>query len=104
MLRKHLRFYWFTDADVTHAPGTLRLVAWAERDKFDLASLMVLLQAKTLPERALIPAFLYFFLMLYPPNWIADEELGTTGRRAGASCSGETRLRVLAGLRRYAAR
>jgi hopene-associated glycosyltransferase HpnB len=77
-------FYWFTDADVTHAPGTLRrLVARAERDKFDLASLMVLLQAKTLPERALIPAFLYFFLMLYPPKWIADEELGTAGAAGG---------------------
>jgi hopene-associated glycosyltransferase HpnB len=79
-----LEFYWFTDADVTHAPGTLRrLVARAERDKFDLASLMVLLQAKTLPERALIPAFLYFFLMLYPPNWIADEELETAGAAGG---------------------
>jgi hopene-associated glycosyltransferase HpnB len=77
-------FYWFTDADVTHAPDTLRrLVARAERDKFDLASLMVLLQAKTLPERALIPAFLYFFLMLYPPKWIADEELGAAGAAGG---------------------
>ena len=77
-------FYWFTDADVTHAPDTLRrLVARAERDKFDLASLMVLLQAKTLPERSLIPAFLYFFLMLYPPKWIADEELGTAGAAGG---------------------
>jgi hopene-associated glycosyltransferase HpnB len=60
-----------------------RLVVRAERDKLDLASLMVLLQAKTLPERALIPAFLYFFLMLYPPKWIADEELGTAGAAGG---------------------
>jgi hopene-associated glycosyltransferase HpnB len=77
-------YYWFTDADVEHAPDTLRrLVVHAERDKLDLASLMVLLQAKTLPERALIPAFLYFFLMLYPPKWIADEELGTAGAAGG---------------------
>jgi hopene-associated glycosyltransferase HpnB len=77
-------YYWFTDADVEHAPDTLRrLVARAERDRLDLASLMVLLQAKTLPERALIPAFLYFFLMLYPPKWIADEELGTAGAAGG---------------------
>jgi hopene-associated glycosyltransferase HpnB len=77
-------FYWFTDADVTHAPDTLRrLVARAHRDSLDLASLMVLLQAKTLPERALIPAFLYFFLMLYPPKWIADEELSTAGAAGG---------------------
>jgi hopene-associated glycosyltransferase HpnB len=77
-------FYWFTDADVSHAPDTLRrLVGRAEREGLDLASLMVLLQAKTLPERMLIPAFLYFFLMLYPPKWIADEELGTAGAAGG---------------------
>ena len=77
-------FYWFTDADVSHAPDTLRrLVLRAERDKLDLASLMVLLQTKTLPERALIPAFLYFFLMLYPPQWIADKELTTAGAAGG---------------------
>jgi hopene-associated glycosyltransferase HpnB len=77
-------FYWFTDADVTHAPDTLRrLVVRAVRDKLDLASFMVLLQAKTLPERALIPAFLYFFLTLYPPKWIADEELTTAGAAGG---------------------
>jgi hopene-associated glycosyltransferase HpnB len=77
-------YYWFTDADIIHAPDTLlRLVAHAESDKLDLTSLMVLLQAKTLPERALIPAFLYFFLMLYPPKWIADEELSTAGAAGG---------------------
>jgi hopene-associated glycosyltransferase HpnB len=78
------KFYWFTDADVTHAPDTLRrLVVRAERHQLDLASLMVMLEAKTLPERALIPAFLYFFLMLYPPKWIADEELATAGAAGG---------------------
>lgn len=77
-------FFWFTDADVTHAPDTLRrLVARAEQDQLDLASLMVLLQAEALPERALIPAFLYFFLMLYPPQWIGDEELATAGAAGG---------------------
>src|SRR5580692_9319883 len=81
---KVAEFYWFTDADVSHAPNTLgRLVERAERERLDLASLMVLLQAKTLPERALIPAFLYFFLMLYPPRWIADEELRTAGAAGG---------------------
>src|SRR5271154_5561405 len=77
-------YYWFTDADVSHAPDTLRrLVVRAERNKLDLASLMVLLQANTFPERALIPAFLYFFLMLYPPNWTEDEELSTAGAAGG---------------------
>jgi hopene-associated glycosyltransferase HpnB len=77
-------YYWFTDADIVHAPDTLRrLVARAERNHLDLASLMVLLQAKTLPERALIPAFLFFFLKLYPPRWIADPKARTAGAAGG---------------------
>src|SRR5580704_7675939 len=92
-------FYWFTDADVIHAPDTLRrLVVRAERDKLDLASLMVLLQAKTLPERALLPAFLYFFLMLYPPKWIADEELRTAGAAGGCILLKREALRHIGGL------
>ena len=75
-------YFWFTDADIIHAPDTLRrLVSRAENQRLDLASLMVLLQAKTLPERLLIPPFLYFFLKLYPPRWIADKK----GRTAGAA-------------------
>ncbi|HYT18856.1 MAG TPA: glycosyltransferase [Candidatus Polarisedimenticolia bacterium] len=77
-------FLWFTDADVVHAPDTLRrLVFRAEKDSLDLASFMVLLQAKTLPERLLIPPFLYFFLMLYPPRWIADSNASTAGAAGG---------------------
>ena len=77
-------FLWFTDADIEHAPDTLRrLVFRAERDSLDLASLMVLLQAKTFPERLLIPPFLYFFLMLYPPRWIADPKARTAGAAGG---------------------
>jgi glycosyltransferase involved in cell wall biosynthesis len=77
-------YYWFTDADILHAPDTLqRLVARAESDRLDLTSLMVLLQAKTLPERALIPAFLFFFLKLYPPRWIADLKARTAGAAGG---------------------
>ena len=77
-------FFWFTDADIVHAPDTLRrLVFRAESNSLDLASLMVLLQAKTIPERLLIPPFLYFFLMLYPPSWIADPKARTAGAAGG---------------------
>jgi hopene-associated glycosyltransferase HpnB len=77
-------FFWFTDADIEHAPDTLsRLVVRAENDSLDLASLMVLLQAKSFPERLLIPPFLYFFLMLYPPRWIADSNALTAGAAGG---------------------
>ncbi len=77
-------FFWFTDADIEHAPDTLRrLMFRAEKESLDLASLMVLLQAKTFPERLLIPPFLYFFLMLYPPRWIADPNASTAGAAGG---------------------
>jgi len=77
-------FLWFTDADIEHAPDTLRrLISRAETESLDLASLMVLLQAKTIPERLLIPPFLYFFLMLYPPRWIADPNASTAGAAGG---------------------
>ena len=77
-------YFWFTDADIVHSPDTLRrLVFRAERDSLDLASLMVLLQANTFSEKLLIPPFLYFFLMLYPPQWIADPNARTAGAAGG---------------------
>lgn len=72
----------FTDADIRHAPGQLRdLVARACAEGADLASLMVRLHCATLPERFLIPAFVFFFRMLYPFAWVADR----TRRVAGAA-------------------
>ena len=60
-------FIWFTDADIAHAPDNLsRLVARAEEDKRVLVSLMARLSCKTAAEHFLIPAFVFFFDMLYP--------------------------------------
>jgi len=77
-------YLWFSDADIVHAPEALqRLVTRAEKHQLDLVSLMVLLQAKTFPERLLIPPFLYFFLKLYPPKWIADPKARMAGAAGG---------------------
>lgn len=77
-------YFWFTDADIVHESDTVRrLVARAVRAQLDLVSLMVLLQARTIPERLLIPPFLYFFLKLYPPKWIADAKARTAGAAGG---------------------
>jgi hopene-associated glycosyltransferase HpnB len=92
-------YYWFTDADIVHAPDALqRLVARAERNQLDLTSLMVLLQAKTLPERALIPAFLFFFLKLYPPRWIAEPRARTAGAAGGCILLRSEALERIGGL------
>ena len=60
-------FLWFTDADIAHAPDTLRsLVARAEEDGRVLVSLMARLSCRTTAEHFLIPAFVFFFDMLFP--------------------------------------
>jgi hopene-associated glycosyltransferase HpnB len=92
-------FFWFTDADIVHAPDTLRrLVSRAGAEALDLASLMVLLQAKTFPEKLLIPPFLYFFLMLYPPRWIADSQKRTAGAAGGCVLLRRAALERIGGL------
>lgn len=58
---------WLTDADIEHAPDTLRtLVGIAERGDRRLVSLMAKLRCQSLPERAMVPAFVFFFQLLYP--------------------------------------
>jgi len=97
--RSEPTYYWFSDADIVHAPDTLqRLVARAEHDHLDLASLMVLLQSKTLPERAVIPAFLFFFLKLYPPRWIANPQARTAGAAGGCILLRSEALHRIGGL------
>ncbi len=60
-------FIWFTDADIAHAPDNLRnLVARAEEHSRVLVSLMARLSCRTAAEHFLIPAFVFFFDMLFP--------------------------------------
>ena len=67
------RYVWLTDADIGHAPDNLRrLVARAEHDGLKLTALMVKLHCSTWPERLLIPAFVFFFQMLFPFGWVND--------------------------------
>jgi hopene-associated glycosyltransferase HpnB len=92
-------YLWFTDADIVHAPDTLtRLVARAEKNNLDLTSLMVQLRAQTLPEKFLIPPFLFFFLMLYPPRKIANPNSKTAGAAGGCILLRRTALDRIGGL------
>jgi hopene-associated glycosyltransferase HpnB len=60
-------FLLLTDADIAHAPGSLRdLVAAACGARLDLLSQMARLRADSAWERLLVPAFVYFFAQLYP--------------------------------------
>lgn len=92
-------FYWFTDADVIHAPDTLRrLVSRAEKKELALTSLMALLRVETPAEGLLIPPFLYFFLKLYPPRWIADSQARTAGAAGGCILLRREALEKIGGL------
>jgi hopene-associated glycosyltransferase HpnB len=56
-----------TDADIVHDAGSVRrLVGRAETHGLVLNSLMVKLRCESLAERATVPAFIFFFQMLYP--------------------------------------
>ena len=64
------RYLLLTDADIAYEPEVIRrLVARAEAGSLVLTSLMVKLRCESFAERALIPAFVFFFQMLYPFAW-----------------------------------
>jgi hopene-associated glycosyltransferase HpnB len=73
-----------TDADVIHDPETAAgLACIASHGHYDLVSFMVKLHCQSLAEKLLIPAFVYFFFMLYPPDWIRDPRHSTAGAAGG---------------------
>jgi hopene-associated glycosyltransferase HpnB len=78
------KYVWLTDADITHDPDSLRgLVARAEAGNLALTSLMARLKTDTVAERALIPAYVYFFQMLYPFAWVNDPKKPMAGAAGG---------------------
>ena len=73
-----------TDADIVHAPDTVAgLVARAESEGYDLVSYMATLTCATPAESALVPAFVFFFFLLYPPAWIRNARRATAGAAGG---------------------
>ena len=77
-------YLWFTDADIAHAPDNLRrLVARAGAHKLVLTSLMAKLSCVTHAERFFIPAFVYYFQMLYPFAWVNDVKSATAAAAGG---------------------
>ena len=74
----------FTDADIAHRPWSVRrLVAHALDDRRELVSLMARLRTGTAWERALVPAFVYFFAQLYPFGRVARPSSRTAAAAGG---------------------
>jgi hopene-associated glycosyltransferase HpnB len=79
----------FVDADVVLAAGTVEaLVRAAEGDGRDLVSQMALLHTGSGWERLLVPAFVYFFALLYP-----FRRVNRPGARTAAAAGGCMLLR-----------
>jgi hopene-associated glycosyltransferase HpnB len=90
-----------TDADIVHEPEHVSLLmAKAERDGLELVSEMVRLRCVTLAERALIPAFIFFFQLLYPFAWVADPARRTAGAAGGTMLARRTALERVEGVSR----
>jgi hopene-associated glycosyltransferase HpnB len=94
-------YWWFTDADVEHADDTLaRLVATARSERRDLVSLMVELHCAQPWEALLIPAFVFFFRLLYPFAWVNDPLRATAGAAGGCVLLDDALLTRIGGIAR----
>jgi hopene-associated glycosyltransferase HpnB len=74
----------FTDADIVHDPRHLSaLVRHLTDTRLDMVSEMVRLNCESLAERALVPAFVYFFQMLYPFSRVNDARSSVAAAAGG---------------------
>ncbi|HTT98720.1 MAG TPA: glycosyltransferase [Rhizomicrobium sp.] len=77
-------YLWLTDADIAHTNNNLsKLVARADAGKLALTTLMAKLHCGNTAERLLIPAFVFFFDMLYPFAWVNDPKNRTAAAAGG---------------------
>lgn len=88
-----------TDADIQHGPRSVaELLERAEAGGYDLTSYMVKLACITTAEKSLIPAFVYFFLQLYPPAWISSSRRRTAGAAGGCMLVRSDMLQRIGGI------
>jgi hopene-associated glycosyltransferase HpnB len=91
-------FVWFTDADIAHTSDNLRrLVARAGDDKV-LVSLMARLSCKTGAEHFLIPAFVFFFDMLFPFGAVNDPKSPVAAAAGGCMLTRRAALEKAGGI------
>ncbi|HXV73971.1 MAG TPA: glycosyltransferase, partial [Sphingomonadales bacterium] len=78
-------YFWFTDADIVHASGVLRALAEAAMlGERRMISQMVRLHCHGTVGRLFIPAFIFFFAMLYPFPAVNDPAKRTAGAAGGS--------------------
>lgn len=88
-----------TDADIVHAPDCVRwLAAHAQDGGYVLSSFMAKLRCESLAERIHIPAFIFFFQMLYPFAWVGRRENVTAAAAGGCMLVHAETLRQAGGI------
>jgi hopene-associated glycosyltransferase HpnB len=89
----------FTDADIGYTPDTLTaLVRGAVADNRGLVSQMALLRAESRWERAVVPAFVYFFAQLYPFRQVNRPSARTAAAAGGCMLVRRDALTAAGGL------
>jgi hopene-associated glycosyltransferase HpnB len=93
------KYLLFTDADIVYEPDALtRLVSEAEAKSLVLNSLMVKLRCESFAERMLIPAFIFFFQMLYPFAWANRPSAATAAAAGGCMLARREALQAAGGV------
>jgi hopene-associated glycosyltransferase HpnB len=96
---EHPDYILLTDADIVHAPDTLRwLAAQAEVHGLTLTSLMARLRCESFAERSHVPAFVYFFQMLFPFAWVNEPQARTAAAAGGCMLVRTEMLRQIGGI------
>jgi len=92
-------YLWLTDADIAHTPDNLRqLVARARSSNLVLVSSMAKLRCETFAERLLIPAFVFFFAMLFPFSWVNRKNAATAAAAGGCMLVSRAALEEAGGI------
>jgi hopene-associated glycosyltransferase HpnB len=92
-------FVFFTDADIRYEHDALsRVVARAETEGLVLTSIMATLRCVSPAERWAIPAFIFFFQMLYPFAYVKRADRATAAAAGGCMLVRRSALAAAGGL------
>jgi hopene-associated glycosyltransferase HpnB len=93
------KYLLLTDADIVHDADTVSwLVGHAEAHNLVLTSLTARWRCENLAERVHIPAFIFFFQMLYPFAWVNDPNNDMAGAAGGCMLVRTDALRAAGGI------
>jgi hopene-associated glycosyltransferase HpnB len=87
------------DADIVHQPDSLRwLVSHAESHHLVLTSFMAKLRCFSFAERSHVPAFIFFFQMLFPFAWVNRADSSVAAAAGGCMLVRTDDLRQAGGI------